>query len=364
MRIVHLTVARQLTHGQTKQLRFEYDAAEKLNLAEWTTLAYHNGPVTEAYVRRIPPLFRALFMRNLWGWLVALRLSRSHDILMMRHMTFDPFAFIFAPLIRNRVSVHHAKEVEELRLIRKGWKGRAASWLEKRSGGFAVRRTMAVMGVTLEIAEHEQERHAPGKRIGVYPNGVDVEKVALLTDRRFDNQLIFAFICGTFSRWHGLDKLIAAVDGHTMRQGDMPLTIHLIGRLSDQQKSYIAATEARQAVFKAHGPMTEADYRPLLECCDIGIASMAMERQDLQEGSTLKVREMLAMGLPVYSGHKDVALPESEDFVKITMHPTVPEMIEFATHAKRISRNHVRERSKRRIDKEEAMATVARLFSK
>lgn len=364
MKIVHLTVARQLTHGQANQLRFEHDAAEKLDVAEWTTLAYHNGLVTEPYMRGIPLLFRTIFMRNLWGWLVALQLSRSHDVVLMRHMTFDPFGFIFAPLIRNRVSVHHAKEVEELRLIRKGWKGRAASWLEQRSGVFAVRRAMAVLGVTQEIAEYEQQTRAPEKRIGVYPNGVDVEKVALLADTRSKNKIQAAFICGTFSQWHGLDKLILAADEHGMQQGNTPLIIHLIGRLSNQQKLDIAATEARRAVFKAHGLMIEADYRPLLECCDIGIASMAMERQNLHEGSTLKVREMLATGLPVYSGHKDVALPEGEDFVKITTRPTVAEMIEFATHVKRISRNHVRERSRSRIDKGEAMAAVARFFLK
>lgn len=364
MRVVHLTVGRQLTHGQTKQLRFEHDAAQSLDGVQWTTLAYHNGPITEPYMRRIPAVFRALFMRKLWGWIVALRLSRTHDIVMMRHMTFDPFAFVFAPFFRNRVSVHHAKEVEELRLIRKGWKGRAAAWLEQKSGRFAVRRAKMVLGVTQEIAEYERETRAPCKKIGVYSNGVDISQVSMLADDRVSGEIHTAFICGTFSEWHGLDKLIDAVDANIFSGDDVPFVIHLIGSLSETQVQKLSENEIRRKVFRWHGLLNTDEYRLILGACDIGVASLAMERQNLNEGSTLKVREMLAMGLPVYSGHKDVALPEGEDFVKITERPTVSEMIAFATHAKCISRNHVRECSKGRIEKREAMETVARFLIK
>ena len=34
-----------------------------------------------------------------------------------------------------------------------------------------------------------------------------------------------------------------------------------------------------------------------------------MYRNGLTDGCTLKVREILAMGLPIFSGHKDTALP-------------------------------------------------------
>lgn len=362
MRIVHLTVGRQLTSGQTRQLRFEHDAAQSLDGVQWTTLAYHNGPVTEPYMRRIPAVFRALFMRNLWGWIVALRLGRTHDIVMMRHMTFDPFAFVFAPFIRNRVSVHHAKEVEELRLIRKGWKGRAAAWLEQKSGRFSVRRAKMVLGVTQEIAEYERGTRAPCKKIGVYPNGVDISQVSVLADNRVSGEIHAAFICGTFSDWHGLDKLIDAVDANIFSGDDVPFVVHLIGKLSETQVQQLSENEIRRNVFKSYGVLTADEYVPILRKCDFGMTSFALERKAILEASTLKVREMLAMGFPVYSGHKDVALPEGEDFVKITERPTVSEMIAFATHTKCISRRHVRERSKGRIDKGASMAAVARCF--
>jgi glycosyltransferase involved in cell wall biosynthesis len=362
MKIVHLTIARQLTHGQTKQLRFEYDAAQSLDGASWTTIAYHNGRLTEPYMLKIPLLFRGFLLRQLWGWIVALRLSRSHDFLLMRHMTFDPFAFVFAAFINNRVSIHHAKEVEELRLIRKGWKGHMAAWFELISGKFAVRHTRMVLGVTQEIANYERDTRAPLKGIGVYPNGIELTRLPLLADRRKHKEINAAFMCGTFSEWHGLDKLIEAVDSHYL--SSYRLVIHLIGRLSSKQIEALSATEIRRAVFKKHGHLNFDSYIPILEICDFGIASLALYRKNLNEASTLKVREMLALGLPVYSGHKDVALNESDKFVLITDQPSVSGMITFAIQSKGLERGYVRKHSANRIDKRQAMQNIVNMLKK
>jgi hypothetical protein len=278
-------------------------------------------------------------------------------------MTFDPFAFIFARLISNRVSVHHAKEVEELRLIRKGLKGRAASWLELVSGRHSVRRTQMILGVTQEIAEYERDLHAPGKDIGVYPNGVDTTKIPILSDDREQDAVHAAFICGTFSDWHGLDKLISAIDAYHPHPDDPPLNIHLVGKLSDAQISEIEATTARLAVFRKYGILKEAEYRTILAKCDVGISSLAMERQNLYEGSTLKVREMLAMGLAIYSGHIDHALQESDSFVLVTQRPSVQEILLLASKAKEIERNWIRTKSAGRIEKSRAIEGIVKLFS-
>jgi glycosyltransferase involved in cell wall biosynthesis len=363
VKIVHLAVARHWTHGQAKQFRFEYDAVKGIECAEWTTVAYQDQPASEPMFRQTPLPFRMMFMRNLWTWVIALRLSKTHDIVMMRHMTFDPFAFIFAPLIPNRVSVHHAKEVEELRLVRKGWRGRAAARLERASGAFAVSRAKMIFGVTREIAEYQRDTRAPDKEIGVYPNGVDVSRVPLLADKRKHDQINIAFICGTFSAWHGLDKLIEAVDAGSFAPDDCSFSIHLIGNLSAGQIEEISANEKRSRIFKCHGLMNADEYRNIIDVCDYGVASLAMTRQNLKEGSTLKVREMLAMGLPVYSGHQDLALPEDEKFVFITKRPNMSEMVAFGKYVKTISRDFVRERSKGLIEKKEAMKSVAKVLS-
>lgn len=358
LKIAHLTVVRQLSKGQDNQLRWEYESAQEIDNAHWDTYVFHNGPVTGPFVKTLPFLFRRLFARKMYAWLVALKLSREHDFILMRHITSDPFAFIFAPLINNRISIHHAKEVHELRLIRKGWKGSGASMLERLSGRYAVKKARAILGVTEEIAKYERDLQAPNQLISVYSNGINLKNVTLLNDLRSQNEVHAVFMCGTYSPWHGLDKLVKSVDEYTGSSDEIKIYIHLVGLLSETQRVDIEATETRRRIFRCYGLLPENEYRPILERCDFGIASLALERKGLSEGSTLKTREMLALGLPIYSGHRDVALKDGFDFVKVVKSPDMYEMTNFGLSCKTIDRVTVRKASEAMIDKSGAMKSV------
>lgn len=358
MKVIHLSVARQFSPGQLKQLGMEQSASTRLPAGKWCTLAYHDGPAVDGLVKRVPWLFRSVFARKLWTWLVALSASRKCDFLVMRHVTFDPYGPLFAPFIRNRVSVHHAKEVEELRLIRGGWRGRAASAVERVCGRITARHVRAILGVTLEIARYQCSARGVDKPIGVYSNGIDPLLVPVLDDHRSHGEVVVAFICGTFAEWHGLDKLVAAVDAHADDAEMRRLTIHLIGGLTAEQFAEVTATRARREVFRSHGLLGADQYRLILAGCDVGLGSLAMERQNLREGSTLKVREMLAMGLAVYSGHEDIALPKEQGFAHVTSAVSVHELVSFAEATKLITRRSIRERSLGYVDKLASMETV------
>lgn len=355
IRVTHLSVVRHLTPGQAKQLSCEIDVGSRIADVRWVTLALQSSTPTSPLSRRIPPLFRPMFLRNLYGWVTALRLSRECDYLLMRHMTFDPFAFIFAPMIRNRVSIHHSKEVDELRLVSTGWKGQAASFLEGLSGRVAVRHARMVAGVTREIAEYERAMYDPNKPVAVYANGVNSESITLLGDRRDRHTTCAAFICGTFADWQALDKLIAAVDAAAEADARPELKIYLIGRLSEKQLQEIAATPSRASVFVNCGFLEELRYRALLDHCHLGIGSLALERANLTEAATLKVREMLAMGLPVYSLHRDGSLPDdfphylNDDMVSISR------LVAFARQHDDIGRRQVSEAARPFISKEHEM---------
>lgn len=357
IRIVHLTVYRDLPAGIRKQIKYEHEAGEHLVGARWTSLALHNGRTAEPFERSIPGPFRPVLLRSLYGWIVTLRLSREYDFVLVRHMNFDPFAFLFAPLIPNRLGVHHSKEVEELPLIRPGWSGRIAAALERLTGRFAVRCSAGVLGVTNEIAQYECETRAPGKPFSAYPNGIDLKTVDLAEDRRSPEQVHVVFICDTFTEWHGLDRLLAAVAATPAPPPG--LTIHLIGKLSDQQRGQLAALGDKQSLFHVHGFLDASAYRDILAAADVGLGSLALDKQKLREGATLKVRELLAMGLPVYSGHRDTALPAS--FPYYLEQPTVEigQLHAFAMRMKRIPRTQVRESSGPLIDKRSAMQNVA-----
>lgn len=355
LRILHLSISRQFSHGQINQLRYEDSASKTIKDVEWVTLGYHRGSEEGRFIKKIPVLFRPIFLRSLYGWLLALRLSKEYDVLLMRHMTFDPFALIFSFFIHNRVSVHHSKEIEELKLVRSGWRGRFASLVEAYTGRVAVRNTKMILGVTEEIARYEQKVRAPWKPFAVYPNGIDVDSVKKLHDARFADQIHMAFICGSFSHWHGLDKIIAAANVYKAKKDCLPMHIHLIGQLSQKQLFTLSSIGSAHLEFHTHGLMRPEEYRPILAKCDFGVGSLALERKGLKEASTLKVREMLALGLPVYAGHKDVALMKNCPWARVVSEVTLSDLQDFGVSMKKISRDQVRGESSHLIAKADIM---------
>src|SRR5680860_891743 len=104
-------------------------------------------------------------------------------------MSFDIFAPIFSIFVPNRISIHHAMEITELRLIRRGVKGRGVSLIEKIAGNFSINQGAAILGVTEEIAQYERDRCKSEKTIGVYPNGIDFVEFSACKDLRTKNEI-------------------------------------------------------------------------------------------------------------------------------------------------------------------------------
>ena len=354
MNVIHVTVARELTSGQLKQLSFEDAAADQLLNGTWTTLGLHTCPSNAEFVRQIPLFFRPIFLRNLYGWLTVFRLSTQYDFILLRHMTFDPFAFVFAPLIRNRISVHHAKEIDELKLIRIGWKGKAAALLERFSGKFVISRSRAIIGVTREIAEYELHQHQIDLPIFEYSNGIDETQIPVLKDNRISSEINIAFMCGTFTAWHGLDLLIDSIEAELDRNVCHGMMFHLIGTVPDSLVERVVS----HPLLTYYGRLEKSDYTPVLSICDIGLGSLAMFRQGLSEGATLKNREMLCLGLPVYSTHNDAAFRVPFQYYRKDRVIDLKSIREFALLSKQSSRETVREQSIPHIQKKQMLTKV------
>lgn len=356
-KIIHITGVRELTSGQRQQLISEYNASLKIDSVEWKTLAFHTSEPKETFERCIPVFFRPIFLRNLYIWLKILSYRKQCDLILLRHMTFDPFALIFSYFFKNRISVHHAKEIEELKLIRKGWKGKLASLIETITGKISISNAKAIVGVTNEIANYENCARNLNRKTFSYPNGIDIDSVSLAVDKREKDVVNIAFICGTFSEWHGLDLLIDAVNS---RNDPMPtIIIHLIGRLNEQ---YLKAIEGNSC-FVVYGVMNKDGYLKIIEKCDAALGSLAMFRQNLNEGSTLKVREMLALGIPVYSTHIDTSLQNNSKFYLNDQNLNINNLYNFAFSMKNYARSEVREDTAKYIDKTKILEKLINDFS-
>ena len=347
MRIIHITAIRNLNPGQRKQIESEVAAAKCIDGAQWKSIAIHDSLPKNPWERQVPYPFRRIFLRYLYAWYVIAKYARQNDYVLVRHMPFDIFGMLLAPFVRNRVTIHHACEPAELRIVRQNWKGRVAALVETITGFSVISSAIAVAGVTSEISVYEANRCFRTKPYFDFPNGIAVDNFDPLSDNRSDNTVEAAFICGEFTDWHGLDLFFDAVensDGTVLR-------IHLIGKLLPKQKERLMASEKLQKAFLTYGVLGTQEYIPILEKCDFGIGSFALFRKGLEEASTLKVREYLAMGLPVYSGHKDTAFPKEFPYYVYTEELNLQSMLDFGFSQKINSRADVHHASTQFISK-------------
>lgn len=347
---------RELSPGQRKQLNYEFHCNDRLERAAWTTVALHDKPPELPFERQVPRLFRALGLRNIYAWYFMFRARHTYDVILQRHMTFDPFILAFGWLIPCRVTVHHGKAIEELPLIKPGWRGRLAAAVERRMGWINTRQVLGLLGVTADIAAYEAAAHHAECPQGVYPNGILVDEVPVLIDRRGAG-IEVGFVCGKFTAWHGLDRLMEAVEAERELAAEVGLKVHLIGQLDDEQRVAVDAINRHGVVFVVHGRLSEASYFQILETCDLGLGSLALDRQNMREGSTLKVREYLAVGLPVYSGQPDTALPEGFAYYRHGA-AEVRAILDFARTMKAETREAVRTASRSYIEKRALMQNV------
>lgn len=346
-RILHITGTRELGSGQRSQLKYESNAAKNIKDTEWDTIVYHSGKIKEAFEKKTPFFLDFIFLRNLYFWIMVLKHSKQYDLILFRHVTFDPFALFFSPFIKNRISVHHSKEIEELKLIRKGLKGKIASFIEKITGKIAIRNSLYIAGVTQEIAMYENTERGLDKEIILYPNGIEVSNIPIANDFREENNINILFICSYFAEWHGLDILLNEVNLSVVERNYF---IHLVGKLSEAQKLKVLNLKNKERVI-IHGEMNFNDYFNIASKCDVALGSLAMYRQNLHEGSTLKVREMLAMGLPVFSGHKDAAFGREFKYYYYSNKFDLNNLLKFCEFNKKTKRHDVKNAASKFIEK-------------
>ena len=133
MKLLHLTVFRELSNGQRKQITYEVRSSKDLE-EDWHSIVYHCGAPKNSFERRIPFGFRSLLGRRFFFWLIIVSQKRNYDLIIYRHVPFDPFSLIFGWFVKNRIPIHHGKEIKELKLVQNNWKGITAAFAEKLIG--------------------------------------------------------------------------------------------------------------------------------------------------------------------------------------------------------------------------------------
>ena len=353
MRVLHSAALLRPSEGMLNQMLWEQQAATELGIS-WDVRMYcpsgWEGPedilVHSSFVHHE-------VSKSKWGravdWLTLryryyqwlLSIESQYDVFVLRYYVHDPFQLNFVQRTKRPVFfVHHTLEVPELvlpgRIV-----DRIRAYLESMIGRYTLGYATGLIGVTAEILEYEKSR-VKSKRFDqlnlIYPNGINCQDVIIEDDRGEKIELLF--VCSFFFPWHGLDLLIKS-----LQENNDDFVLHIVGEVSTTDYQYLI-TDKRVIL---HGKLSHREITVLSTRCHCGLSSFALFRNGMKEACTLKVREYLMLGLPVYAGYQDV-FPGDFACYK-NGDADIVEIIKYATGLVEISKKEVVNSAKEYIDK-------------
>jgi hypothetical protein len=298
MSYFHTAVALHPPTGVARQMSHEANAAAALGL-QWTVWLC-DGSELGPLLRRWPAFLRASLLR-LRFYARLVRLSRRGHRILLRHSPGDPFQFAASLFMRSYYTVHHTFEEEELAAS----PHRLAPLLltsERVMGRRLVARAHGIVCVTSEIARYELDRLPPRAErvVVVYPNGILYsDDVNTAVDERGDCPEV-VFLASHFAGWHGLDQLLTSLS-ESRAKG----VLHLAGEVPE----HLMRLASKDPRVRLHGTLIDSEVDGLIGRSWVGLSSFGLAQKGMTEACTLKVREYLRAGLPVYAGHCDSALP-------------------------------------------------------
>lgn len=328
-RVLHASLLSWVSQGVAQQLRLEDSAARSLGLP-WQTLAYSPRPpddgsisgihVSPSWQSRLPSQADRSVVtdyvrlrRSFYAWLRTV--EANFDIILLRYCVHDPFQARYIHRTNAFVGlIHHTFEVAELHGIG-GVMGLSRASAERILGPRSLRGAKVLVGVTPDIADYESARSRRfGKATLIYPNGGPETPQPVEDLRESRTELIF--VASEFSAWQGLDLLLAS-----LQTSQDNFRLHLVGEV-DARDLVLAERDER---VRVHGLVGHHEIRRLASRCHAGISSLATMRQGLEMACPLKVREYLALGLPVVGAHSEVLPPEFPYYKRVS--PTIHEIL-------------------------------------
>jgi glycosyltransferase involved in cell wall biosynthesis len=278
--------------------------------------------------------------------------EEKYDVILLRYCVHDPFLLNYLLHTKKRVwFVHHTLEGFELNVVN-GFVGKIRAVLDAYIGGLSLRHASGFVGVTQEIADYEKLRSGrPDVPTFVYPNGIFFQENKILVDKRSE-QLEILFVASRFAPWHGLDRLLKSVVNSQEK-----FILHVVGEADDSFR-VLAKNDAR---VKFYGRLSSSQIDEIASKCWVALSSFGMDRLKMREACTLKVREYLNQGLPVYANYIEV-LPTSFKFFRNDI-CDIANIVNFAREMFTYTREEVAHSAKPHIDKSIFVRSLYRYMS-
>ncbi len=350
LQVIHSAALLTPSSGMLKQMLWEQEAAKQIKL-DWKTVMYcpsgkNNTEISSELQKicffdtTIEHLSSTSKLKKINNWYQLRKkyhywLSKQKcDLFILRYYVHDYWQYRFITQSNKPVLLlHHSFEIPEL-ILPNNYPAKLRAFLENQLGRKSIKAASGIIGVTDEIIKYELQRieeTVHTKKNFVYPNGYSTSITSVLEDYRHLNEIHLIFIASYFDPWHGLDLLV-----HNIKKSQLLFKLHLVGNISKEDLLLIGNDNR----FIIHGQLNSKQILHLASTCDLGLGSFALNRKNMQEACTLKVREYLSLGLAVYTGHKDV-FPEDFPYYKNSS-VDISQIINFAIIMKKTTREEIR----------------------
>lgn len=334
--------------GFVRQLADERACAQQ-NKLSFETVLFTTARCEEPFIRNVTSigvrLIDYLHLRlTFYLWLV--RSCKHYRNILLRYSVHDPLQLVALLFIRKIWTVHHTLEREEL-AIGSGPSAFCKRLVEKALRQPALRLAAGHVAVTGEIAESLRDSTRGNQRILVYPNGIRFAARARLPDRRSGSPTL-CFLASHFTPWQGLDCL-----ARVLNETDWKVRIDIIGRVEEP----VLAQLHRDSRFRLHGTLKGAELEDVLAEAWYAFAPLALHRKSMKEACSLKVREYLELGIPVFGTSRDAGLPSTFSYYRLA-ELTVENLKTYAQEVRKAKRHDVRAVAQEYLDKEHLMAAL------
>ena len=234
----------------------------------------------DAVVRRYDgPMSRELALAQL----VLAAHRHSPDLLYFR------FSLVHPPVLGLGVGVPTVIEVNTDDTHETALWGSARSLYNAATRDVVLRRADAMVFVTTELSTRAAFASFTRRR-SVITNGIALDEYPELpVPAGAPPRLVFVGSAG--QPWHGIDKLLTLAERRPRWQFD------IVGSRDDSGRA--------PSNIIWHGALQRAAVLDVLALAHVGVGTLALHRNSLDEASTLKIREYLAVGLPVIYGYHD-----------------------------------------------------------
>ena len=167
-----------------------------------------------------------------------------------------------------------------------------------------LRQVRGRIAVTHELAERFTDTPKPTLVLG---NGADLGLLPSLPPAGAAERVRVVLVGSTGTPWHGLDRL-----GELARL--LPaLDFVVIGCTAADYRA-CDPTLKPPGNLQLLGMLPQQDYLPLLNQATAAFGTLGLYRKHMDEACPLKVREYLALGLPVIGAYHDTDIPGDADY--------------------------------------------------